>query len=302
MAKKSGILQLPNFYRGANRLRNFFDEVYDEKKDVRPERFSWDFWHVPKQYKLHRTPAVNFFPADIINPFMESLVHFGRQQLGCHGITPLWLSAYTDGCEQRLHADRPHGPWAFVYSLSPKKPHYQGGETLILKDQILDYWSQSLDGRSFETSEIFHSIKPHFNQLTIFDPRVPHGVSRVSGSDDLKSARLVMHGWFHPPRPFIEGRLDPKLLERELDRLLSSMRKLKLFQFGTQGYVSFRFQVNKTGAVRQVHHLCSTLRHAGEFSLLAKRQLRELQILIAQLNFGKQKSLSSVTLPLEFRN
>ena len=46
-----------------------------------------------------------------------------------------------DGCRQELHADVPHGPWAFVLSLTDWKARkFTGGETLILKPETLDYW------------------------------------------------------------------------------------------------------------------------------------------------------------------
>ena len=39
----------------------------------------------------------------------------------------------------------PHGPWAFVYSLTPNKKEFRGGETLILKPNTLNYWSNFVD-------------------------------------------------------------------------------------------------------------------------------------------------------------
>ena len=48
-------------------------------------------------------------------------------------------------------------------------------------------------------------IEPKFDRLTVFDPRLPHGVRRVSGTTDPLQARLVLHGWFTDPQPFAEG-------------------------------------------------------------------------------------------------
>lgn len=42
---------------------------------------------------------------------------------------------------QELHADNPHGPWAFVLSLTQWEGRpFSGGETLILQPHVLDYW------------------------------------------------------------------------------------------------------------------------------------------------------------------
>ena len=44
-----------------------------------------------------------------------------------------------------------------------------------------------------------------FNRLTVFDPRLPHGVRPVEGVRDPRQARLVLHGWFADPEPFFTG-------------------------------------------------------------------------------------------------
>ena len=49
-------------------------------------------------------------------------------------------------------------------------------------------------------------MQPHFNRLTVFDGRYPHGVRPVEGTRDPLKARLVLHGWFTEPTPFFEGR------------------------------------------------------------------------------------------------
>lgn len=76
----------------------------------------------------------------------DALVEFGERQLGCRGISPIWLSCYVNGCRQGLHADAPHGPFAFVLSLTRwDERRFSGGETLLLQPHVLDYW------RSFDS-------------------------------------------------------------------------------------------------------------------------------------------------------
>lgn len=50
-------------------------------------------------------------------------------------------------------------------------------------------------------------VEPHFNRLTVFDPRFPHGVRMVEGNRDPANARIVLHGWFTEPSPFFTGSL-----------------------------------------------------------------------------------------------
>ncbi len=41
---------------------------------------------------------------------------------------------------QELHTDAPHGPWAFVLSLTPEPRAFAGGETLLMRPRVLNYW------------------------------------------------------------------------------------------------------------------------------------------------------------------
>ena len=41
---------------------------------------------------------------------------------------------------QELHTDAPHGPWAFVLSLTPRERAFAGGHTLLMQPRVLNYW------------------------------------------------------------------------------------------------------------------------------------------------------------------
>lgn len=68
--------------------------------DVTAERFVWDYWHVPDQYTLLRTPADQFFPEEAYQQLEDALLEYGEEHLGCRGMSPVWLSYYVDGCRQ----------------------------------------------------------------------------------------------------------------------------------------------------------------------------------------------------------
>ena len=55
---------------------------------------------------------------------------------------------------------------------------------------------------------------------TVFDPRIPHGVRQVTGTHDPREGRLVIHGWFVQPRPFVRGPLPTRALDAA-DRAIS---------------------------------------------------------------------------------
>jgi hypothetical protein len=187
-------------------LRAAFDERFAEPRRARADRFVWDYWHVPGQYTALRTPAWTYFPKGMYAAFHRALVAWGRTHLGCHDVSPPWLSCYVEGCRQELHGDLPHGPWAFVFSLTDwRRRVFTGGETLLLRDEVLDYWQGFRSTRSIEEPDLIASVAPHLGQLTVFDPRIPHGVREVRGTHDPRAGRLVIHGWFVQPRPFVAG-------------------------------------------------------------------------------------------------
>ena len=189
-------------------LRAVFDAHHDDPRRTHAYRFVWDYWHVPNQYTLLRTPAADYFPARDFAALERRLGAYARDELGCAGVTPVWLSCYVEGMRQELHADVPHGPWAFVLSLTRwDERTWTGGETLILKPSTLDYWSSFDADATVERESLVELVPPRFNRLTVFDPRLPHGVPVVEGVRDPSQGRLVLHGWFNEPEPSLRGAL-----------------------------------------------------------------------------------------------
>jgi len=196
------------FYDGAPTLRSAFDAHFESPRQAHSMRFVWDYWHVPNQYTLHRTQAANYFEDPDFDELTEALTAYGQRELGLRSISPPWLSFYVDGCEQALHADVPQGPLAYVLSLTKWDDRtFRGGETAILRPAVLDHWRDFDSATGLEFEDLFTLVEPHFNRLTVFDARVPHGVRRVEGERDPRGARLVLHGWFTEPEPFYEGGL-----------------------------------------------------------------------------------------------
>lgn len=305
---RQSLMVFDQFYRQASDLRSHFEERFADPRESRSDRFIWDYWHIPGQYTHLRTPAYEFFPRNIYEPFHRYLVEWGRKNLGCHDISPPWLSCYVDGHYQGMHSDYPHGPFAFVFSISPKKFFFKGGETLLIKDEILSFWQNLNELRAFEQESVYERIPSPFNRLTVFDPRVPHGVSRLTGADDLRSGRLVIHGWFVNPRPCIDGPLPAKKFQswsQGFGEILDP-----LFRQGevmAHGLVSLSFEVLASGKTRNPRILANTvrlLRGAGEDPRAEMSQIQALekQVLqfVKQSDFGKQKGNSEVTLPLIF--
>jgi hypothetical protein len=294
------LVVVDRFAPEARALRTTFDERFAEPRSTRADRFVWDWWHVPGQYTALRTPAWTYFPRRIYESFHRRLVAWGRATLGCHDISPPWLSLYIDGCRQELHGDLPHGPFAFVYSLTHwSKRRFAGGETLMLRDEVLDFWHDFRSVRAVEEHELVRAIEPRFDRLTVFDPRVPHGVRTVTGTRDPREGRLVIHGWFVQPRPFVQGPLPVRALGARVDELGGQLGSW-LSDMPIAGVLALAFSVDRRGAVQKLRVLSDTTRvpHADERE--RTRLVRRVRDCVAAWRFAKQRGPSQVTLPIVF--
>ena len=291
----------PSFYKDYQKLRKEFEGYFKNPKSTHQKRFVWDFWYDEDQYHLIRTPAFYYFQKKVYQDFHSHLVQWGREYLGCHDISPPWLSYYVDGCYQNLHSDVPHGPWAFVYSLTPNQKVFRGGETLILKPKTLDYWSDFNETKQYEYDSFVDRIPSSMNQLILFDPRYPHGVSEVKGTRDPLKSRLVIHGWFVNPRPYVVGGLATaqvqKALKPAFDALTKVLSQIELLN----GTVSIRLRTNAQGVVTQYNLLTNTLISQNKTNT-DEYLLKELRSILKTTLFPKSKSASAITIPLLFKS
>lgn len=294
------MIVVDRFAPEAPALRATFDDRFADPRRAHGDRFVWDYWHVPGQYTALRTPAWEYFPKATYDRFHNRLVAWGRETLGCHDVSPPWLSNYIDGCRQELHGDLPHGPWAFVFSLTPWRGRtFRGGETLLVRDEVLDFWHDFTSVRAVEEPELVRAIAPQFGRLVVFDPRIPHGVRTVTGTHDPREGRLVIHGWFVQPRPFVRGPLATAALTARTDELVGSLGGW-LGALPVAGLISFAFEVDRRGAVAAVRMLSDTTRVPRPDERARKTVIRKIRDAIAGWQFGKQRGTSRVTLPLVF--
>jgi 2-oxoglutarate-Fe(II)-dependent oxygenase superfamily protein len=289
------------FFSEARALRGTFDERFADPRSARADRFVWDYWHVPDQYTLLRTPGWEYFPEDLYTRFHEQLVLWGRRTLGCWDISPPWLSCYVEGCVQHLHSDVPHGPWAFVYSLTPGSRAFQGGETEILRPEVLDYWANFAQAPDRERDSFTRRIAPRFNRLVVFDPRFPHGVTPVRGTHDPRHGRLVIHGWFTEPRVFVEGEHDDEAVSEVLDAGLAPAGEVLGELSPLHGVLSLRLTISASGAVSGIKVLANTLVRLEAPGVGEATALRRMKALLRKLEFGPAAGATEVTLPLLFQ-
>jgi len=294
------VIVVDRFAPEAAALRRAFDGHFADPRRAHAERFVWDYWHVPGQYTALRTPAWTYFPKQLYRQLHERLVAWGRETLGCHDISPPWLSCYVEGCRQELHGDLPHGPWAFVLSLTHWRERvFRGGETLLVRDEVLDFWHDFTSVRAVEEGELVRAIEPQFSRLVVFDPRIPHGVRTVTGTHDPREGRLVIHGWFVQPRPFVRGPLATRALSSRTAELVDQLGGW-LGSLPMAGLVSFAFDVNRRGGVAAIRVLSDTTRVPRSDERARRAVVKQIRDAIAGWQFGSQRGSSRVTLPLVF--
>jgi len=291
----------PQFFPQAQQLRAEFDRQFADPRATDSKRFVWDYWYFENQYHLIRTPAFYYFTKKIYQNFHSHLVQWGRENLGCHDISPPWMSYYVDGCYQNLHSDVPHGPWAWVYSLTVNPKEFLGGETLILKPEILNYWSSFQDQHDREYNSFVDRLPSKFDQLIVFDPRFPHGVTEVKGTRDPQKARLVIHGWFVEPRPYVVGGLKTNQVQKPIgETLMQFSDSIKDFS-PLNGTVSLRIDVHPSGYVLNykevTNTIVSTIGQKKDVDLVKKI----LKKMFLEMKFVKAKSGSKITIPILFK-
>jgi hypothetical protein len=295
------LLVVDRFAPEAKPLRTHFEARFADPRRATTDRFVWDLWNVPNQYTALRTPAWEYFPRKLYDAFHQRLVWWGRRTLGCHDVSPPWLSCYVNGCEQRLHGDLPHGPVAWVFSLTKwDRRTFRGGQTLIARDEVLDFWRGFQSTRAVEEQEVLEEVPARFNRLVAFDPRLPHGVRRVDGSMDPTEGRLVIHGWFVQPRPFIEGPLPEKALQAAIGQVTEAIAPELEAGLPIAGLLSVGFEVTPSGEARRVRVLVDTTRTVPEAERQRRGLVRRVRQVLEKARFPARPSGSSVTLPLVF--
>lgn len=293
---------IPDFSTQAQNLQAHFLKCFENPLHASEDRFQWDYWHVPGQYTVVRSPAYNFFPEALFETLKGELEAWGVKNLGCGEISPSWISYYVEGCEQLFHADNPHGPWAFVFSLTDwEKRRFQGGETKILSESVLDYWTNFSSEKGFEEDTLIQRVEPHFNQLTVFDPRVPHGVETVRGEKDPRRARIVVHGWFLDPVPILEGGLENVELGEFLSDTIDPVLDVIESQGTYNGYLAFRVSIKVSGDVESVDLVQNTLREVGPSEFRPEDVGLKLSEALKKIQFPVAATSSVLVLPLVFK-
>jgi hypothetical protein len=288
------------FFTRADDLRSEFTNRVAPDRVALPERFIWDYWHIPQQYTYFRTIALNAISPALLGQFTEALRAWGRANLGTDRITLPWLSYYIEGCRQELHSDVVQGMWSYVYSLTPwEDRRFTGGETLLGSPQLLDYWPTFDPSRSTESRTLVERIPALFDQLTVFDSRLPHGVAVVEGTRDPLEARVALHGWFHDPVPSMQGGLDLEGSATVLDTLRAASRRQRERLGPHLGTSTWRVRIQPDGTVADVEAVVDNLVPISSGAGDPAEVLAAEKSLLGDAVFERRDQATELLLPLD---
>jgi hypothetical protein len=197
------------------------------------------------------------------------------------------LSYYVAGCRQEPHADSLQGPWAYVFSITDwEHRRFSGGETVLIRQENLDFWRGYNVAKPLGATAIENRIPSCFNQLIVFDGRVPHGVRVVQGARGPLDSRVVLHGWFRAPRIVRSPELQDDHSERVVDEVRTHLLDgLKHFD-RIAGMLTIRLEFGPGEALAAAGVLTNTLVSTAGVPEEPRRVLETAATIIDRMRFA----------------
>ncbi|HWY56121.1 MAG TPA: hypothetical protein VNZ03_16765 [Terriglobales bacterium] len=146
---------------------------------------------MPDRYCYLRTDAIKVLGGDLVDDFVNRLEELCISEL--NGVSPRspWLSLHLSGMRHEIHNDSCNGVYGYVYSLTRNTNAFTGGQTCVAREQVFD----ALEPRRPNAwAGYFEVIPPLYDQLILFDDRLPHMVPVVQGTMDPLQGRLCLTG------------------------------------------------------------------------------------------------------------
>ena len=151
----------------------------------------WDYWFLPEVYCYLRTDATKVLGVDLVDDFLTRLEVLCLAELG--GVSPRspWMSLHLNGMRHEIHNDSCNGVYGYVYSLTRNSSSFTGGQTCVAREQVFD----ALEPRQPKAwRRYFEVFPPVYDQLILFDDRLPHMVPVVQGTMNPLEGRVCLTG------------------------------------------------------------------------------------------------------------
>jgi hypothetical protein len=291
----------PDFFPEAEALRAAFEEHFARPEQHRSETHHvWNYWYVPEQYTYLRTTPERLFPAELIRRFSSHLERFARETYGFTKVYHPYVSLYVAGCRQGLHNDAKNGRLGYVYSITRwDERNFQGGETVIMSEREYFNSERMLEAQAGTS---LHALVPGvFNQMLVFDDRLPHAVQRIEGTMEPTRGRVVLHGHFVEGPPHVEGHLAPAQVDQTLQQIRDDLAAvIGEAGRGLAGAVNLRLNIGPDGAVQSVTKLFDRLMQFGRDAANPDEATAAVEDFFRALQFPAAQGESRLTLSAPF--
>ncbi len=293
---RAGYQVIENFCPEAEAMRVAFAEHCERPESHTPDKHQvWNYWHVPETYTYLRTNPDKVIGETLINRFYSRLSAEAFERWGLSKAYRPYLSLYVAGCHQALHNDAVGGRLGYVYSLTRwAERSFQGGETLIFRED--GYFSTPAMTRPGATQNFYDLIPARFNQLLVFDDRLPHAVPRIEGLMDPMAGRLVLHGHFEEGGIAIDGPLNQAATTAILSDIQTHLRARAADSY--HGLLTARLWINRDGSVRDVRPLLDRVLPARLDAPAFDTE--EVLMALRKVDFPAAEGESRITIPLAF--
>jgi len=289
---------IENFCPGAEAeaMRAAVNAHFDEPERHEPQSHQvWNYWFVPNTYAYLRTNPEKVIGDAMADRFFDRVCAAGFERWGLRHAYRPYLSLYVAGCYQALHNDAAGGRLGYVYSLTRwNERNFKGGETLIFREG--GYFGTPEMTKPSATENFYELIPARFNQLLVFDDRLPHSVPRIEGQMDPFAGRLVLHGHFEEAGITVEGQVD----EAEAVAVIEDVRaRLTARARGAyHGLLTVRLWVKRDGSISNVVPLLDRVLpgQPGVQPFDTEEALKSLR----KVDFPPTASESRITVPLAF--
>jgi hypothetical protein len=292
---------IPDFHPEAAALRAAFDAHFADPVRHVPEIHQvWNYWSVPGHYTYLRTQPEKIIPRPLCDGLFTALARVAFERFGMSVVTWPFLSLYVSGCSQNIHNDARNGRLGFVYSLTNwDQRRFAGGETMIFRDRPFVGGDTVTEPRA--ATDFYDLVPPLFNQLLIFDDRVPHAVPRIEGTMEPHEGRVVLHGHFAEGPAVAVGALPMAVARAAVTALIGSVRpRLAEIGKGLAGTLNLRVSVRGDGTVEGGQILYDRLLPVAEGAVPAKDAIGAAIAMLRDVRFPAANGATMITFALPF--
>ena len=298
-----GYMTYRDFFPRADDLRAAFDDHFSQPSAHRPETHQvWNYWNVPGQYTYLRTQPEKVLPREAVDELWQSLRQIARDWFGLTHVSWPYLSLYVAGCAQGLHNDATNGRLGYVYSITKwDERRFAGGETLVFHEQR--YFGSAAMTQAAAATGFYDLVPSHFNQLLVFDDRLPHAVPRIEGTMIPQEGRVVLHGHFAEGPPAVMGALSPAVVEAAIAINRPALEaKARSAGAGLAGLLTLRLTVSDIGIVRRNEVLLDRLLATADDAAKPEDAIAAMVETVADWRFPAADGTSMVIFAIPFRS